>query len=429
MPYAMCLFFLLAGYFTPGSYNRKGPLRHVYDRLIRLIIPVVVYAVLIVPLMLTVNKAAGIPAGNPHPFAVLRSMSYSETWRFWFANFHIAAGPTWFVWCLFWFAIGYVLLRLLHSTAQGFIPQHTARARAAVAAAATSVLAKVKAAAATTDAATGTGSDTVEQPSGAAEHVVVELDSSSVDQQKPCAASADSSKVGMPAIQEYSITQVLICAGVLTLTFTAVSFGALMATYDSNKASGYDAFWVPAPLVIFRPSWFGPNAISFILGIQAMKHNMLRRLPARMTFWCLGAAVFWWPLGNMMPRYIDTPYRPKSSGLWGVHPVAGPMVGYVLYMSFAAWAFAVVWGLGMLLLFREWFNGPPGKFGRQVIAGAYGAYIIHPLLIPLWAWAFKGLRFWTLAGNAIAVSPLVVLSSWVFTALVRCIPGTQRVLG
>jgi hypothetical protein len=30
MPYAMCLFFLLAGYFTPGSYKRKGALKHVY---------------------------------------------------------------------------------------------------------------------------------------------------------------------------------------------------------------------------------------------------------------------------------------------------------------------------------------------------------------------------------------------------------------
>lgn len=32
MPYAMCLFFLLAGYFTPGSFNRKGPLKHVWVR-------------------------------------------------------------------------------------------------------------------------------------------------------------------------------------------------------------------------------------------------------------------------------------------------------------------------------------------------------------------------------------------------------------
>jgi hypothetical protein len=27
--YAMCLFFLLAGLFTPGSYNRKGAWKHV----------------------------------------------------------------------------------------------------------------------------------------------------------------------------------------------------------------------------------------------------------------------------------------------------------------------------------------------------------------------------------------------------------------
>jgi hypothetical protein len=65
------------------------------DRLIRLVIPVVFYAVLVNPLILTVNKAAGIPPGNPSAFAVVRDMSYAETWRFWFSHFHIAFGPTW----------------------------------------------------------------------------------------------------------------------------------------------------------------------------------------------------------------------------------------------------------------------------------------------------------------------------------------------
>lgn len=95
MPYAMCLFFLLAGYFSPGSVNRKGALRHVWDRVIRLLIPVIVYAVVINPLIYTVNKAAGIPADNPSELAVVRDMSYAETWAFCLKRFNIAPGPTW----------------------------------------------------------------------------------------------------------------------------------------------------------------------------------------------------------------------------------------------------------------------------------------------------------------------------------------------
>lgn len=167
-----------------------------------------------------------------------------------------------------------------------------------------------------------------------------------------------------------------------------------------------------------------PTPLCFL---QAMRHDLLRKLPAEMTFWCLGAAALWWPVGNLLPVYAQTSYHPAQ--LWGTFPISGAMVGYVLYTKFALWSFAVVWGVGMLLLFRECFNEAPGKVGRQFIAGAYGAYIIHPLLIALWAWAFLGVRFWTLAGNAIAVSPLVVISSWALTAVVRMIPGTQRVLG
>ena len=41
--YFMSAFFLLAGYFTPRSFEKKGSLRFLLDRLIRLVIPLVVY--------------------------------------------------------------------------------------------------------------------------------------------------------------------------------------------------------------------------------------------------------------------------------------------------------------------------------------------------------------------------------------------------
>lgn len=48
--YFMGLLFLLAGYFTPGSYERKGPGTFLKDRLLRLGIPTLVYVFIISPL-------------------------------------------------------------------------------------------------------------------------------------------------------------------------------------------------------------------------------------------------------------------------------------------------------------------------------------------------------------------------------------------
>ena len=50
-PYFMGFFFLIAGYFTPGSYDRKGIGRFLKDRLVRLGIPVVVYMFTLNPLV------------------------------------------------------------------------------------------------------------------------------------------------------------------------------------------------------------------------------------------------------------------------------------------------------------------------------------------------------------------------------------------
>lgn len=49
--YFMAFFFLLAGYFTPRSYEKKGGKAFLKDRLIRLGIPLIVYVVIISPLV------------------------------------------------------------------------------------------------------------------------------------------------------------------------------------------------------------------------------------------------------------------------------------------------------------------------------------------------------------------------------------------
>jgi glucans biosynthesis protein C len=50
MAAGMGFFFLIAGYFTPGSYDRKGIKSFLFDRLIKLGIPLLIYDLLLDPL-------------------------------------------------------------------------------------------------------------------------------------------------------------------------------------------------------------------------------------------------------------------------------------------------------------------------------------------------------------------------------------------
>jgi glucan biosynthesis protein C len=60
MACGMGFFFLLAGYFTPGSYDRKGPRAFLQGRLVRLGLPLLLYDLLIQPLV--VYLAGGMPS-------------------------------------------------------------------------------------------------------------------------------------------------------------------------------------------------------------------------------------------------------------------------------------------------------------------------------------------------------------------------------
>ena len=96
----MGLFFLIAGYFTPGSYDRKGGASFVRDRIIRLGIPWLVYALLLQPLVYYI--ADGLPGSfwSYYPTALHRMDS-------------IADGVIWFVELLLFFSLVYAAWRWL----------------------------------------------------------------------------------------------------------------------------------------------------------------------------------------------------------------------------------------------------------------------------------------------------------------------------
>lgn len=96
----MGFFFMISSYFSPRSLDRKGPGPFLRDRLRRLGIPILVYALLVNP-MLVAFLAARDQGGAW--FSVLRA-NYGD---------FIGVGPTWFLEALLLFSFGLVLFRRL----------------------------------------------------------------------------------------------------------------------------------------------------------------------------------------------------------------------------------------------------------------------------------------------------------------------------
>lgn len=102
----MGLFFLISGYFVPGAYDRKGAIRFLTDRLLRLGIPILFFALLVFPLTFY--------------FAVPSSLSFE---KFVLQNYldegYIEFGHLWFLVHLLIYDISYVIYcRIVRQTAQ-----------------------------------------------------------------------------------------------------------------------------------------------------------------------------------------------------------------------------------------------------------------------------------------------------------------------
>lgn len=94
----MGFFFLLSGYFTPGSYDRKGGRTFLWERFLRLGIPLLVYDLVLDPLVL--SMAGGF------------RQSYWSFYRaFLLKGKMIGDGPSWFILALLLFAVLYALGR------------------------------------------------------------------------------------------------------------------------------------------------------------------------------------------------------------------------------------------------------------------------------------------------------------------------------
>jgi hypothetical protein len=104
--YLMGLFFLLAGYFTPHSFDRKGQIQFLADRLLRLGIPLLLFGLVLAPL--SVGMVAGTFGPGFWPAII-------TLWR----DCNFINGPLWFAEGLLVFSIGFAIWRALPRSENG----------------------------------------------------------------------------------------------------------------------------------------------------------------------------------------------------------------------------------------------------------------------------------------------------------------------
>jgi peptidoglycan/LPS O-acetylase OafA/YrhL len=97
----MGLFFMISGYFVPGSYDRKGARSFIRGRLVRLGIPLLLFLLVLRPIVGLGGYLDGAAGEIPYP------LYYVLTWD---------PGPMWFVETLLVFCLGYVLIRRVRTS-------------------------------------------------------------------------------------------------------------------------------------------------------------------------------------------------------------------------------------------------------------------------------------------------------------------------
>ncbi len=101
--YFMGCFFLIAGYFTPASYDRKGTAAFLKDRLLRLGLPLVLFTLLLAPLSAWI--------GYDSVIGLIPPQAPMSPWQSYVAT--INPGPLWFLEALLIFALFYVFWRMI----------------------------------------------------------------------------------------------------------------------------------------------------------------------------------------------------------------------------------------------------------------------------------------------------------------------------
>lgn len=121
-PYVLGFFFMIAGYFTPGAYDRKDPGKFFEERFIRLGIPLLIYVFLIDPLIYYAMRVQAW--GLNGSFWKIWGIN-GAFWEFWrghissYSQYGPGVGPMWFIELMLIFIVAYGLGRLFFGFISG----------------------------------------------------------------------------------------------------------------------------------------------------------------------------------------------------------------------------------------------------------------------------------------------------------------------
>jgi surface polysaccharide O-acyltransferase-like enzyme len=109
--YFMGLLFLIAGYFVPGSFDKKGANQFILDKMLRLGVPTLIYMLLIHPITMMIYYA--FSQSLPHNIGSWY-MDYILSF-----SFLSTSGPLWFTLALLIFTVVYALIRQIGKKSKG----------------------------------------------------------------------------------------------------------------------------------------------------------------------------------------------------------------------------------------------------------------------------------------------------------------------
>ena len=316
-----CLF-LLSGYFTPASFDRKGPRRFLLDRLVRLGIPLLLYDRVMYPFIVYWLGRHGV---------VNHTGSFRDWVGWYYTSFQIGQGPLWFVEALLLFSLVYAAWRLAGRS--------------------------------------------------------------------PTQATDSDGKL----------------PSALSLALLAVFLGIITFLVRLQWPIG----WSFGPLN-FQFPFFPQYIVMFILGVAASRRQWLTRMPKTM-----GRSALLLAAGFV---FVLLPVLMLLGGA-----AKGDVSRYVGGLHWQALAL-VLWeqGLGVLLtvgligLFRERLNRQ-GRLARAASDNSYAAYVIHALVLVVFALLVRDIHLYPLLKFAL-VTLVVVPLCFALAALIRQVPGVRRVL-
>ena len=396
----MGLFFLLAGYFTPSSYARKGPKHFMMDRAIRLLIPLAFYELLLSPIIFYIAHTAPDP-NNPQGFAAA-----TNVYQWYFQRYTgVGRNPMWFVAVLFIFSSGYTLFAWLkrlpgcssccRNGQQVQLQQQLLQgASAAPLEPGEHPEASVPATAACAATTNGTEMTSAAPPGSSPPSTAAwPLPHQQQEQQAP-----------------FTARFMLLSQSLLILAMGTIVFLIRWGIGDMWNSYG----------ITFQVNYtFGQYLLSFILGMKMQETNAFARIPAQYAFWGAGVGLLWF----IAAFIVEWALRLRGYETKGAYTAP-----WALFYSFQEMGFAVLWSTGLLAFACKFCTCRPSQFwGKRLIGSAYTTYIIHPLFLVLFTLALNPASLAPLV-FFVVMCPLVLLSTWITAAAICAIPGASYVL-